>query len=96
MERAVARVVDPSALRLQFAQHPAVQLDQIVLGEQPARYAGLVGGDENEVSRLVEPSDCRGHAGHPTEALNRADIAVVVVNDAVAIEERSGLARSGE
>src|SRR5205814_631264 len=93
MERAVARVVDPGALRLQLVQHPAVQLDQIVFGEHAARDAGLVGDDENEVPRVVEPSDRRSRARYPTEALDRADIAVVVVDDAVAIEERGWSAR---
>ncbi len=59
----------------------------IVLGEQAARDAGLVRDDEDEIAGLVEPADRGGRARHPAKALARADIAVVVVDHAVAVEK---------
>jgi hypothetical protein len=34
-------------------QHPDVELDEIVFGEQAARDPGLIGNDENEVASFV-------------------------------------------
>ena len=70
------------------------------LGEEAARDAGLVGEEEHEIAGVVQPPDRLRRIRHPADALLRAHIAVVVIDDAVAVEEggrlreRAGLRRS--
>ena len=63
---------------------------QFVLGEEAARDAGLVGEEEHEIAGLVEAADRLGRIRHPADPLLRAHIAVVVIDDAVAVEEGGG------
>ena len=85
--RAVADVVDEGALRGEFSAHPVVQAVQLLLGEKPARDAGLIGEDKHEKACHIEPSDGLCRIGHPADPVPRADIAIVVIDDPVAIEE---------
>src|SRR5690349_7380236 len=87
MMRAVPDIVDARALRQQFGQHPVVQPVQFSLGEEAARDAGLVGEEEHEIAGVIEPPDRLGRIGHPADALLAAYVAVVVIDDAVAVEE---------
>src|ERR1041385_1685028 len=90
-EWAVAHVVDARALSRKFAAHPGIERIHLRLGELAARHAGLVGGDEHEIVGVIKFADGRCRAVHPAEALARADITVVDIDDAVAVEQRSRL-----
>ena len=70
--------------------HPQVQITNIILAEEAARDTGLIGEDENEIAGLVQPPDRPGDAGHPANAIACTDIAVVMIDDAVAIQECRG------
>ena len=90
MMRAIPDVVDTRALGGEFGEHPVVQRVEFVFGEEAARHAGLIGEEEHEISGVVEPADRLGRVRHPADPLPRAHIAVVVVDDAVAVEESGG------
>ena len=90
MVRAISDVVDAGALRGKFGAHPVVQRVELVLGEEAARHAGLVGEEEHEIAGVVQPADRLRRIRHPADALLRAHVAVVMVDDAVAVEERGG------
>ena len=77
-------------LRGEFGKHPVVQRVEFILGEVTARHAGLIGEEEHEISGLVEPADRLRRVRHPADPLPRAHIAVVVIDDAVAVEESGG------
>src|ERR1700722_2372961 len=89
--RAIPDIVDHRALRCKLGAHPVMQRDEIVLGKETARDAGLIGEDEHEISCGVQPVDRPGGIRHPAYPLTRAHIAVVVIDDAVAIEKGRGL-----
>ena len=90
MMRAIPDVVDHGALRGEFGAHPVVQHVELVLGEEAARHAGLVGEEEHEIAGIVEPADRLRRIRHPANPVPRAHIAVVVIDDAVAVEEGGG------
>ena len=92
MVRTEADVVDARILSGEFAAHPVVQGAHVRFAEHAARHAGLVGDDEDVIAGLIEVADGVGDAIDPAEARAAADVAVVVVDDAVAVEERSRLA----
>ena len=83
------------ALRRKFGAHPVMQRVELVLGEKTARDAGLVGEEEHEIAGVVQPPDRLRRIRHPADALPRAHIAVVMVDDAVAVEERGRPQRAG-
>jgi len=88
MMRTISDVVDHSALGGELGAHPVVQCVELDLGEKAARDAGLVGEEENEIAGIVEPSDRLCRIRHPADPLPCAHIAVVMVDDAVAVEKR--------
>ena len=88
MMRAISDVVDDSALRGKLGAHPVMQRVELGFGEKAARDAGLVGEEENEIAGVVEPSDRLRRIRHPADAFPRAHVAVVMVDDAVAVEKR--------
>ena len=90
MMRAISDIVDPRALRGEFGAHPVVQNAQIVLGEESARDARLIGEKEHKISGFVESADRLRRVRHPANSLPCPHIAVVVIDDAVAVEESSG------
>src|ERR1700755_438563 len=90
MVRAVADIVDARALRQQLGAHPVVQHVEFGLGEEAARHAGLVGEEEHEIAGVVEPAYRSCRVRHPADALARAHVAVIVIDDAVAVEESRG------
>src|SRR5258708_33339891 len=57
----------------------------------PMRDAGLVGEEEHQIAGIVEPPDCLGGVRHPADLVRRADMADVMIDDAVAVEEGGGL-----
>ena len=93
MMRTIADVVDPGALRGEFVAHPVVQRIDVVFREVAARHAGLVGEEEHEISGVVQASDRLRRIRHPADPFLRADIAVVMIDDAVAIEKGGGARR---
>ena len=87
---AISDVVDNSALRRQLRKHPVMQRVEFGLGEKAARHAGLVGEEEDKISRVVEPADRLRRIRHPADPRLRAHLAVVVIDDAVPVEEGGG------
>ena len=67
-----------------------MQRVEIVLGKEAARHAGLIGEEEHEIPGIVEPADRFRGIRHPANPLMRAHVAVVMIDDAIAIEERGG------
>src|SRR3954447_17837904 len=88
--RAIPYVVDPCPLRSEFSAHPVMQYAQVVFGEEAAGHAGLIREEEHEVSGVVQPSDCLRGVRHPANSLTSSHIAVVVVDNAVAVQESGG------
>src|SRR5882762_1844609 len=91
MMRAISDVVDNGTQGGELAPHPVVQRAQFVLGEESARHAGLIGEEEHKISGIVEAADCLRRIRHPANPVMSAHIAVIVVDDAVAVEEGGGL-----
>ena len=60
---------------------------EILLTVEAARDAGLVGYDKDKEAPLVEQLDPLAGAVDPAEARHRPDIALVVIEHAVAIEK---------
>src|ERR1700758_2847844 len=56
-------------------------------GEEATRHAGLVREEEDEIAGVIQPADRLCRVRHPANAILAADIAVVVIDDAVAVEE---------
>src|SRR5246127_2392975 len=56
-------------------------------GEEATRHAGLVREEEDEIAGVIQPADRLCRVRHPANAVLAADIAVVVIDDAVAVEE---------
>ena len=71
-----------------------MQHTQLVFGEEAARDAGLVGEQEDKISGVVEAADRFRRIRHPADAVLRAHKTVVVIDDAVAVEEGGGLWRA--
>src|SRR6266702_5299133 len=90
MVRTEADVIDPRTFAGELVAYPAVQRVHISFGVEAAGDAGLVGEDKHQIAGLIETADGLGDVGHPTDAVSRADIAIVIVDDAVAIEECGG------
>jgi hypothetical protein len=90
MMRTVPDVIDHGALGCKFGAHPFMQRIDLVFGEVTARHAGLVGEEEHEIANLVEALDCPCCIGHPANPLACSDIAVVPVDDTVAVEKGRG------
>jgi len=84
----ISSMTAPSAA--QFGAHPVVQRAQLVLGNEAARHAGLIGEEEHEVSGRVEPADRLRRVRHPANPVLGAHVAVVVVDDPIAVEEGGG------
>jgi hypothetical protein len=57
---------------------------------EPARYTGLVGHNKHEQSRIVECLDRCFRASNLAKSFDLANISIVMVQDAVAIEEGRG------
>src|SRR4051795_6584715 len=89
-----ADVIDPRAVTGELGTHPAVQPVHVGVSEEAARDAGLVGEDEYPIAGLVEAANGPRNVGHPADAVLRADIAIVTVDDAIAIEECGGFRRA--
>src|SRR5690606_6994845 len=81
---AVADIIDPRSLSVQSLDHPGMQRIDVGLAEPSARDARLVGDDEDEIACAIEAPDRGGRTGHPSEPFARPDVAVVVVEYAVA------------
>src|SRR5262249_46647531 len=91
MVRAISDVVDDGALRQKLLSHPLMQRIELGCGEEAARHAGLVGEEEHEIAGVIQPADRLCRVRHPAKAILAADIAVVMIDDAVAVEEGGGL-----
>src|SRR3984957_5806332 len=91
--RAIPDVVDDGALRGELGAHPVMQHGELVLGKETARDTGLIGEEEHKISGLVQPADRLRRVRHPANPLTCAHIAVVVIDDAVAVEKGGGSCR---
>ena len=94
--RAIPDVVDPCALRGQLRAHPVEQRIEFAFGKMTMRHAGLVGEEEHQIAGIVEPANGFGGVRHPADLVVAADMAVVVIDDAVAVEEGGGLVRRAD
>ena len=94
MMGAVPDIVDPRALLGKLGNHPVVQRVEFVLGEEAARHTGLIAEKEHEIAGIVQPPDRLRRIWHPANPLLRAHIAVIVIDDAVAIEKCGGPGRA--
>ena len=90
VERAIADIVDVSAYRGKLSGEVSMHATNFRLAVQPARDAGLIGHEEDKQPGIVEHLDRRAGTLDPAKPLDRADVAVVVVDDAVAVEKRRG------
>src|SRR6266568_3489893 len=90
MERAIADIVDVSARSRKLAREVGMQAVNFRLAVMPACDAGLIGHDEDEEAGIVECLDGFPGALDPAKPLDRADITVIMVEHAVAIEKRGG------
>ncbi len=75
------------AHRPQLRLHVGVQPADGGLVVEAARDAGLVRHHEHEGAGIVQGLDRLPGAGQPAEPLDLADIAAILVEDAVAVEE---------
>ncbi len=73
----------------QFGRDMAVNRANVVLGVEAARDTGLIGNHEHEQAGVVQRLDRRLGAFDPAEASDRANIPVVMVQHAVAVEKGS-------
>ena len=87
MVGAVFEAIDVRAVAPQLGAHPAVQVDDVLFAVQPARDTGLVGDDEHQVARVVQPAHRLARAGDPADLVGMVHVARVLVQHAVAIEE---------
>src|ERR1700734_1137852 len=71
-----------------------MQRREIVLGEESAGDTGLIGEEEHKISGVVQPADRLRRIRHPANAVACAHVAVVVIDDAVAVEKGGGSWRS--
>ncbi|MGY4377942.1 hypothetical protein ACVWZ3_005581 [Bradyrhizobium sp. i1.3.6] len=89
----VFECVDPRTDRGELVRHPAMQRFYIALLVESTGDAGLVGDDEGEIAGLVHEPDGLACAVHPFELAGIEQVACVVVEDAVAVEEDGGARR---
>src|SRR4051812_4227191 len=92
---AIADVINAGALCGEFGTHPLKQRIEFVFGEIASCDAGLVRKQEDEITGIIEPADGLGRVRHPADAIGCAHIAVVVIDDAVAIQKRCGFCLRG-
>ena len=87
MVRTIAPIVDRGALGRKLLRHPAVEgLDRVLL-VKPFGDPGLIGDDEHVKAGVVQKLHRRLGAADPLDLMRRMDIAVVDVEDPVAVEE---------
>src|ERR1019366_2456605 len=88
--RTPADVVYSTPQFAQLALHPGVQLTNIIVGVIAPRNTCLVGDQEDVIATMVQQANCVKDTVRPNEAFSRADIAIVAVQNAVAIEKHGG------
>ena len=91
MMRAIPDVVDDGALAASSARIQSCSVLSSCFGEEAARHPGLVGEEKHEISGVVQPADRLRRIRHPADAVAGAHIAVIMVDDAVAVEKGGGL-----
>ncbi len=88
MVRAIAPVVDRGAFGGKLLRHPAVERFRSPLPRKvPLATPGLIGDDEDVIAGVVQELHRLLGAADPLDLMRRMDIAVVDVEDSVAIEE---------
>src|SRR5207248_1657826 len=93
MMRAISDVIDHGTLGSKLGAHPVVQRIEFRFREEAAGDAGLIGEEEHEIPSVIQSADRLCRVRHPADALARAHIAVIVVDDAVAVEKGGGLSK---
>ncbi len=84
---AIAPIVDRGAGGGQLLRHPAVEGSDRLLTIEPLGDAGLVGDDEQVIAHIVHELHRLLRSRNPLDLIRRVDVAVVDVEDAVAIEK---------
>ena len=90
VKRTVADVVEVSSDLCQLDCQLRMKRQQIGFREKAFGDTRLVCDDKDKDTRIVQQLDRRLGALDPTEAAARADISVIVIEDAVTIQERGG------
>lgn len=83
----VTPVVDRSAYRSQLLRHPAVKGGDLPLSVEPSGDTRLIRRDEHVIAGVIEPLHRLSGAVHPIDLARRMNIAVVQVEDAVAVQK---------
>ena len=90
MEGTVFDAVDVGAVPAQFAVHPAVQIVHVAFAVVAVRDTALVGHDEDQVAGVVQPAHGFTRALDPADLVGTVNVARILVQHAVAIEEGGG------
>src|SRR6185503_2082937 len=86
----VIESVDTRALGGKPRRELVVETPDVVFAVKPARNTRLVGHDKHQVSGIVQEPHCFACTRDDIELIDPVDVAVIDVEDAVAIEERGG------
>ena len=86
----VIESVDTRALGGKPRRELVVETPDVVFAVKPARNTRLVGHDNHQVSGIVQEPHCFACTRDDIELIDPVDVAVIDVEDAVAIEERGG------
>lgn len=86
---AEAPVIDMRTLQAQLRVHPIEQQCHILNRVVPARNAGLIGDHEHIIAKVVGQPDSIYRAINPAEPVGCADIAFIMIQDAIPVEKQS-------
>lgn len=91
MVRAVVYRVDTRTLGPELIAHPRRKRLELLFAVVTLGDAGLIGDDHDQPSRFVGRAHEFEDAGNELEILDPVHMAVIDVDDAVAIQEKGGL-----
>ena len=80
--------IDMCAFQCKAPPQLRVKPAHLVEAIKPARHARLVGGDENVTAEVVQAADPVRSSGNEAQVLRLVRVALVYIDDAVAVEER--------
>src|SRR5262245_35940349 len=83
----VVERIDDGATRGQLVAHPGMQRMHAVLAVVSVRDPGLVGDHDHAVAEIIEPTNCFDRARNPLDLLGPMHIAVIDIENAIAVEE---------
>src|SRR5882762_462144 len=95
MVRAEFDAVDMRAALAKLQVHPVVEIVHVVFAVEAARDARLIGHEEHEIYRIVQPAHRFARAFDPADLVASVNVARVLVQHAVAVEKRGGPPQDG-